>query len=1024
MKPNNSSQNIKQKTELLESTWSDNVANDPKHRPQFFNRLSTTVRKEWCRRPQEAHVADGDKYRRLSVAEIAVIQGFDPGWVQVDGLTENEKIAVLGNAVAPPVARAIGSVLLDSGFLKTLTSVEICAGIGGLSLGFPYLQPIAKIEIWDIACKVLKTHFPPKTIFECLAQDYDFASLKGKVGLLCGGPPCQPWSQAGTQLGHEDPRDVMGFTPLAVASCEPDVFIFENVPGLLSSNQHDDYRKHLWSQLRNPKPGLTYGLDYKVLDAADYGVPQHRKRVFIVGVKNESDAKVRRLLSKVIAASTHHDPEKPAYQKLPWITLGEALKNIKSEHPWRKWNIFASENNESIVDAESEEIIPSDIQPSSIASRVAHETTDLTKIGFWWPKKEFSLNFSDGRWRFEPKEKKRDVKAIIFDGLLVAASPPPNIAVVQGDYAPTIDALSPIVKGTVKFVYCDMPRLNADGEFTQHVDIGFARSAWMSFLRDASKAARKLMGNQSFIAIQTDEESAHYARMVMDETFGHENHVTTFAWEKKYSAQNDRNTPTDSFDYIAVYSTINKDSITEKIGLVVDAKKIIDDGDFRGCYTAGHKGARSGSEKTKFKVNMPPYRWKILESSLPECEGYVFDSITGVLYIASVKQVGRFFFNVECEDASGEKAIERIEFEIRERRDRTDIWEEPESIWWLIKNKENEAIVSGGELVSSNNALSVGIIGSDYSIVLRASGGNPFVGSNDQPGAGRFWEFGQSTLVSLVAKAAASFGKKGMALPSEKKFMSRTETTKRISVRNWLPWHIGGKSEDATRHLKNLANAGYGSPIAQSFAKPETLAYYLIQLFAPDAGDTILSIGDDYATMSSAAIKSGRTAIHLVGPSASNIDRWEKTASERLRAVIEGKDLWGISSASTDDDDPFVQAVPAPLSLMHLSASSIIRKGLREVEINLDPSERYENYIAALRGFLPDLSSPTGFSDRNGNRCLVISPDEILDEMRVSESESMIPNGGTLTIMFERSDLHIEIKQNPQLILIRIPFEI
>ena len=59
--------------ELLESGWSEKVSNDPKHRPQVLDRPSTTVRKEWCRRPQEAHVAEGTKYRRLSVAEVARI---------------------------------------------------------------------------------------------------------------------------------------------------------------------------------------------------------------------------------------------------------------------------------------------------------------------------------------------------------------------------------------------------------------------------------------------------------------------------------------------------------------------------------------------------------------------------------------------------------------------------------------------------------------------------------------------------------------------------------------------------------------------------------------------------------------------------------------------------------------------------------------------------------------------------------------------------------------------------------------
>ena len=75
----------------------------------------------------------------------------------------------------------------------------------------------------------------------------------------------------------------------------------------------------------------------------------------------------------------------------------------------------------------------------------------------------------------------------------------------------------------------------------------------------------------------------HFARNVLDEVFGYHNHITTFAWEKKYAPQNDRNTPTDSFDYIVVYSTMDRASISTKLGLTVEETKLIDEGDPRGA---------------------------------------------------------------------------------------------------------------------------------------------------------------------------------------------------------------------------------------------------------------------------------------------------------------------------------------------------------------------------------------------------------------------------------------------------------
>lgn len=333
--------NNEEKEVLLESTWSDKVSNDPKHRPQLMDRPSTTVRKEWCRRPQEAHIADGKKIRRLSVQEIAVIQGFDFEWVDVDGISDNDRIAVLGNAVPPPLSKVIAKTLTESIDFTNKTLLEICAGIGGLSSGFVDFNPIAKIELWDIAAKVLRTNKPwsADCVVEGYAQDYDYKAVKGKVGLLCGGPPCQPWSQGGKKLGASDPRDVMGFTPIAIADCEPEVFLFENVPGLINSVEHREYVQDLFKRMGTPKIGLRYGVAAAVLCAADYGVPQTRRRVFILGVKGKSNMFAHKILNKLTSCTTHHDPSKPAIGKTPWVTLRQAFGDIPITEPWKKWNV-------------------------------------------------------------------------------------------------------------------------------------------------------------------------------------------------------------------------------------------------------------------------------------------------------------------------------------------------------------------------------------------------------------------------------------------------------------------------------------------------------------------------------------------------------------------------------------------------------------------------------------------------------------------------------------------------------------
>ena len=343
--------------ELLKSTWSDAVSNDPKHRPQVMDRPSTTVRKEWCRRPQEAHVVDGKKIRRMSVAEIAAIQGFPAEWVDVDGISESDQIAVLGNAVPPPLSHVLANLLKKYIDFNNKTLIEICAGIGGLSSGFDYLKPIAKIELWHVAASILRTNkpWPADCVVEDYAQKFDYAQYKGKVGLLCGGPPCQPWSMSGRKKGAADPRDVMGFTPTAIAECEPEVFLFENVPGLLMSKEHQAYVAELFDKMSKPKDGLKYGFSVIVINAADFGVPQTRKRVLMLGIKGKSNMFAKKILSHLYQETTHHDPTKPSIGKLPWVTLRQAFAGIPITEPWKEWNATAETLKRLEIEIESEE---------------------------------------------------------------------------------------------------------------------------------------------------------------------------------------------------------------------------------------------------------------------------------------------------------------------------------------------------------------------------------------------------------------------------------------------------------------------------------------------------------------------------------------------------------------------------------------------------------------------------------------------------------------------------------------------
>ena len=233
--------------------WRAEVALDPKHRPQLWNKPSSPVRRDWRKYPQEAHVLDSEckRYRRLTPAEIAVIQGFPPDLTCNTGFSNRQINAALGNAVPPAMATAVMTAVAGTRSWNNKTAIEVCAGIGGLTKGASEagFSHILCLDI-DPVCTAFLRKMPELQTSQIDATDFRYAQLKrlrGKVGLLSGGPPCQPWSAAGLRLGSEDDRDVLGEMPGLVADVEPEAFVFENVAGLIAGQKQTLFRPPNWS---------------------------------------------------------------------------------------------------------------------------------------------------------------------------------------------------------------------------------------------------------------------------------------------------------------------------------------------------------------------------------------------------------------------------------------------------------------------------------------------------------------------------------------------------------------------------------------------------------------------------------------------------------------------------------------------------------------------------------------------------------------------------------------------------------
>ncbi|PWC47172.1 DNA cytosine methyltransferase [Azospirillum sp. TSA6c] len=170
-------------------------------------------------------------------------------------------------------------------------AIDLFAGAGGLSLGFEQagFDVVAAVEIDPIHCAVHKFNFPetaviPRSVVGLTAAEIRVAAGIGNRPVDCvfGGPPCQGFSLIG-QRALEDPRNglVLEFVRI-VAELDAKTFVFENVKGL-TVGKHKAFLQELVEAF--DAAGYAVRLPWKVLDAADYGTPQHRQRLILLGAK-------------------------------------------------------------------------------------------------------------------------------------------------------------------------------------------------------------------------------------------------------------------------------------------------------------------------------------------------------------------------------------------------------------------------------------------------------------------------------------------------------------------------------------------------------------------------------------------------------------------------------------------------------------------------------------------------------------------------------------------------------------------
>ena len=201
-----------------------------------------------------------------------------------------------------------------------MTYLSVCSGIEAATVAWEPLgfKPVGFAEIEPFPCELLKQKYPNIKNYGDITQ-YEKWNI-GQFDILVGGTPCQSFSIAGKRGGTDDIRGQLMYSYLGIVEqCKPQWVIWENVPGVLSSGKGLDFARFL-SGLEK----CGYGWAYRVLDAQYFGVPQRRRRVFVVGHSdNRTD-----LASKVLfePKSMQRDFKKGGEkQKKPAVSIGKGV---------------------------------------------------------------------------------------------------------------------------------------------------------------------------------------------------------------------------------------------------------------------------------------------------------------------------------------------------------------------------------------------------------------------------------------------------------------------------------------------------------------------------------------------------------------------------------------------------------------------------------------------------------------------------------------------------------------------------
>jgi len=271
---------------------------------------------------------------------------------------------------------------------KTYKVIDLFAGAGGMTLGFHEAGFESKLAVdFDKdSCETYRKNFKNTNVVCGDIRKLDNKTILkltgGKVDVIIGGPPCQGFSALGKQL-KDDPRNQLWREYLRIVTLlKPKVWVMENVPELLKSQEFDEVRK--------VTEKLGYHIKEAVLNAADYGVPQRRHRAIVLAARIENGL--------VHPKPTHTNKQEVDLfnpNQKNWVSVREAFDGLSLKPTGENWHVgrnpspFSLKRYATVPAGGNRFDLPKELQPQCWLNKPTGSTDVFGRL--WWDKPSLTI---------------------------------------------------------------------------------------------------------------------------------------------------------------------------------------------------------------------------------------------------------------------------------------------------------------------------------------------------------------------------------------------------------------------------------------------------------------------------------------------------------------------------------------------------------------------------------------------------------------------------------------------------------